>query len=59
MIDSVMIWNEPNNLSHWDFEADPEWAIFSRMAREACEAVRSEAPRLTRVLGGISPIDPE
>lgn len=58
MIDSVMIWNEPNNLSHWDFEADPGWEIFSRMARAASDAVRSEAPGLTRVLGGISPIDP-
>lgn len=59
MIDSVMFWNEPNNLSHWDFEADPEWEIFSRMVRGASQAVASEAPRLTRVLGGISPIDPE
>ena len=23
MIESVMFWNEPNNLSHWDFELDP------------------------------------
>lgn len=59
MIDSVMFWNEPNNLSHWDFEADPEWEIFSRMVRGAAQAVASEAPALTRVLGGISPIDPE
>lgn len=59
MVDSVMIWNEPNNLSHWDFETDPGWEIFSRMAREASLAVASESPRLTRVLGGISPIDPE
>jgi beta-xylosidase len=59
VIDSVMFWNEPNNLSHWDFEADPEWEIFSRMVRGAAQSVASEAPRLTRVLGGISPIDPE
>jgi beta-xylosidase len=59
MVDSVMIWNEPNNLSHWDFEADPEWTIFSRLVREASAAVAAEAPGLTRVLGGISPIDPE
>jgi beta-xylosidase len=58
MIDSVMIWNEPNNLSHWDFELDPDWAIFAAMVRMAAEAVRAENPRLTRVLGGISPIDP-
>ena len=54
-----MIWNEPNNLSHWDFEADPEWEIFSRMVREASRAISAEEPRLTRVLGGISPIDPD
>src|SRR5215213_2329564 len=23
MIEAVMLWNEPNNLSHWDFEIDP------------------------------------
>jgi beta-xylosidase len=59
VIDSVMLWNEPNNLSHWDFEADPGWEIFSRMVRAASRAVEAEAPGLTRVLGGISPIDPE
>ncbi|HLT40584.1 MAG TPA: beta-xylosidase [Enhygromyxa sp.] len=58
MIEAVMIWNEPNNLSHWDFELDPEWAIYGAMASAASEAVAAEAPGLTRVLGGISPIDP-
>jgi beta-xylosidase len=58
MIEAVMLWNEPNNLSHWDFQLDPEWRIFSRMARLAGAAVRAEAPALRRVLGGISPIDP-
>lgn len=24
MISGIMLWNEPNNLSHWDFEMDPE-----------------------------------
>ena len=58
MIEAVMFWNEPNNKSHWDFEADPEWRIFARMVRLASEAVRAENPQLLRVLGGISPIDP-
>ncbi len=58
MIEAVMIWNEPNNLSHWDFHIDPEWKLFARMARLAGQAVRAEATQLTRVLGGISPIDP-
>jgi beta-xylosidase len=57
MIDSVMFWNEPNNLSHWDFELDKDWTIFAAMVRLASEAVRAESPRLLRVLGGISPID--
>ena len=53
-----MIWNEPNNKSHWDFEVDPGWTKFARMAILAADAVKAVAPRLTRVLGGISPIDP-
>lgn len=58
MIEAVKIWNEPNNLSHWDFTADPEWKHFAAMARQASERVRSCAPHLTIVMGGISPIDP-
>ena len=53
-----MLWNEPNNLSHWDFELDPQWETFSRMVRVASEAIHAERPTLTRVMGGISPIDP-
>ncbi len=52
-----MIWNEPNNMSHWDFELDPDWRIFASMARSAAAAIAAERPGLTRVLGGISPID--
>ena len=33
MIEAAMIWNEPNNKSHWDFESDPGWGVFARMAR--------------------------
>jgi len=58
MIEAVMIWNEPNNLSHWDFNVDQDWVIFAKMARLTGDAVRSENATLTRVLGGISPIDP-
>ena len=58
MIEAVMLWNEPNNLSHWDFHLDPEWKAYTRMVRLAGAAVRAEEPGLTRVLGGISPIDP-
>jgi beta-xylosidase len=58
VVEAVMLWNEPNNLSHWDFEIDPEWATFGAMVRGAAAAVAAEAPRLTRVMGGMSPIDP-
>ena len=30
-VEAIMIWNEPNNKSHWDFELDPDWQIFSKM----------------------------
>jgi beta-xylosidase len=53
-----MLWNEPNNLSHWDFEADADWRLFSEMIRIASQAIRSETTTLPIVLGGMSPIDP-
>ena len=53
-----MIWNEPNNKSHWDPEIDPDWRLFGDMASLAGEAIAQVNPRLTRVLGGMSPIDP-
>jgi len=57
MIEAVKLWNEPNNKSHWDFEnLDPEWQIFSDMVSLAGQAVAAENPRMTRVLGGMSPI---
>jgi beta-xylosidase len=58
MVDSVMLWNEPNNLSHWNFEIDPEWRIFGQMVNLASDAVTAENSALQKVLGGISPIDP-
>lgn len=59
MIEAVMLWNEPNNKSHWDFEIDPGWAAYATMTKLAADAVRAERPELLRVLGGISPIDPD
>ncbi|MES0016911.1 beta-xylosidase [Mesorhizobium sp. M0036] len=58
MIEAAMIWNEPNNKSHWDPELDPDWSRFARMAILSADAIASENPSLTKVLGGISPIDP-
>ena len=53
-----MLWNEPNNLSHWDRYQDPEWALFAEMICEAGARLSKVAPGVRRVLGGISPIDP-
>ena len=59
MIEAAMIWNEPNNKSHWDPEVDPDWARFSEMVIRAGHAIGAANPHLTRVLGGMSPIDPQ
>jgi beta-xylosidase len=58
MIEAAMIWNEPNNKSHWDPEIDPGWVKFAEMAIAAGKAIRQANPNVPRVLGGISPIDP-
>jgi beta-xylosidase len=59
MIEAVMLWNEPNHNSHWDLQLDSDWSRFASMARLAGEALAAEAAGLPRVLGGISPIDPD
>lgn len=58
MIEAIKIWNEPNNLSHWDFEMDPQWQEFTYMASLAIDEIKSLIPDIKLVLGGISPIDP-
>jgi beta-xylosidase len=58
MIEAVMLWNEPNNKSHWDPQIDPEWKLYAKTVIAAGQAVHAENARLPRVLGGISPIDP-
>ena len=57
MITSIKIWNEPNNLSHWDFLLDPGWPLFGALVRESTTAIREIRPDLPLVLGGLSPID--
>jgi beta-xylosidase len=59
VIEAVMLWNEPNNLSHWDFHLDPDWRKFADMTILAANAIRKANPQLRIVLGGISPIDPK
>lgn len=58
MIEAAMIWNEPNNKSHWDPELDPDWSRYAEMAVLAADAIARANPRVIKVLGGISPIDP-
>jgi beta-xylosidase len=58
MIEAAMIWNEPNNKSHWDPQIDPDWSQFARMASLAGQAIKAANPNIPRVLGGMSPIDP-
>ena len=58
MIEAAMIWNEPNNKSHWDPELDPGWSLFAEMTIAAGRAIRAANPDIPRVLGGMSPIDP-
>jgi beta-xylosidase len=57
-VEAVMLWNEPNNASHWDLELDRDWSRFSEMVKLAAAAIRAENSRIKLVLGGISPIDP-
>jgi beta-xylosidase len=58
MVEAVMLWNEPNNLSHWDFHEDPDWKIFAEMVIAAARGIREVNPGLKIVLGGMSPVDP-
>jgi beta-xylosidase len=57
MIEAIKLWNEPNNLSHWNFTLDPEWKLFSTMVGDAAAALKQACPDVPLVLGGISPID--
>ncbi len=59
MIEAIQFWNEPNNLSHWDYTLDPDWSIFAEMVRYASREVRDEAPHIIQLLGGLSPLDPD
>jgi beta-xylosidase len=56
LIEAAMIWNEPNNKSHWDPQIDPDWSKFAEMSKLAARAIREVNPAVKRVLGGISPI---
>ncbi len=57
MVEAVMLWNEPNNLSHWNFHLDPNWEKFAAMVRSSARAIREVNPELKIVLGGVSSCD--
>ncbi len=57
MVEAVMLWNEPNNLSHWNFHLDPGWEKFAAMVRSSSRAIRAINPDLKIVLGGVSSCD--
>ena len=57
MVEAVVLWNEPNNLSHWNFHLDPDWSRFAEMVKLSSAAIRRENPGLTIVLGGVSSCD--
>ncbi len=57
MVEAVMLWNEPNNLSHWNFHLDPQWKQFAEMAKLGARTIRGVNPRLPIVLGGVSSCD--
>lgn len=49
------LWNEPNNLSEWDWTLDPHWTKFGEMIGAAAYWARERGKKT--VLGGMSPID--
>ena len=52
----VELWNEPNNLSDWDWKLDPHWDAFSELVGAAAHWARRRGKKT--VLGGMSPFDP-
>jgi beta-xylosidase len=57
MVEAVVLWNEPNNLSHWNFHLDPRWERFAEMVKLAAAAIRQVNPDIPIVLGGVSSCD--
>jgi beta-xylosidase len=57
MVEAVVLWNEPNNLSHWNFHLDPGWVRFAEMIKVSARAIRRINPDLPIVLGGVSACD--
>jgi CDP-paratose 2-epimerase len=52
----VELWNEPNNLTDWDWRLDPQWQMFSEMIGAAAYWMHQRGKKT--VLAGMMPIDP-
>lgn len=52
----VELWNEPNNLSDWDWRLDPQWHLFCEMVGAAAYWARQRGKKT--VLAGMAPTDP-
>ncbi len=57
MVEAAVLWNEPNNLSHWNFKLDPGWRRYADLVKLASVAIRDVNPELKIVLGGVSSCD--
>lgn len=53
--DWVELWNEPNNLSEYDYTLDADWSIFSEMIIFSSHWAKHLGKKVA--LGGMSPID--
>ncbi len=49
------LWNEPNNLSDWDWRLDPSWLNFCEMIGAAAYWAQHRGKKT--VLGGMAPVD--
>lgn len=57
MVEAIVLWNEPNNLSHWNFKLDPDWKRYADLVQLGSEAIRQVNPKMPVVLGGVSSCD--
>jgi beta-xylosidase len=57
MVEAIVLWNEPNNLSHWNFHLDPGWARYADLVKVASRSIRRVNSDLPIVLGGVSSCD--
>ena len=57
MVEAIVLWNEPNNLSHWNFHLDPGWERYAELVSAGSAAIRRIHSNMPIVLGGVSSCD--